>query len=50
MLYTSENDSRYGDESLMTGFWVVKQKGWFFKAKYFNELISMGAKEIKTIK
>ena len=31
MVYAKETDSRYGDPYLMTGFWVIKQKGWFFK-------------------
>jgi len=48
MLHTSESDNRYGQKYFMTGFWNAKQNGWFFKNKYFDELISMGATVIKS--
>jgi hypothetical protein len=48
MLYTSESDSRYGQKYFMTGFWNTKAKGWFFKTKYFDELVTMGATVIKS--
>jgi hypothetical protein len=48
MLHTSESDSRYGQKYFMTGFWNPKQNGWFFKDKYFDELVSMGATVIKS--
>jgi hypothetical protein len=48
ILKTTKKDTLYGNKYLMDGFWNIKQKGWFFKATYFDELISMGAKYIKT--
>ena len=48
MLKTNKKDEMYGKKYLMNGFWIEKQKGWFFKSQYFDELISMGAKYIKT--
>jgi hypothetical protein len=48
LLKTSKTDKLYGAKYFMTGFWNKKQNGWFFKAKYVDELINMGAKLIKT--
>ena len=47
ILHTTENDERYGKKYFMDGFWNTKQNGWFFKEKYFDDLVSMGAKFIK---
>jgi len=48
LLKTSKTDKLYGTKYFMTGFWNKKQKGWFFKAKYVDELMNMGAKIIKS--
>jgi hypothetical protein len=47
ILKTSPDDERYSQKYFMTGFWNNSQKGWFFKARYFDELLGMGAKFIK---
>ena len=48
LLKTTKKDTLYGEKYLMNGFWNSGQKGWFFKAKYFDDLVTMGAKFIKT--
>ena len=48
LLKTTKKDKLYGEKYLMDGFWNSEQKGWFFKAQYFDELVSMGAKFIKS--
>ena len=48
ILKTTKKDTLYGDKYFMDGFWNKGQKGWFFKSYYFDELINMGAKYIKT--
>ena len=48
ILKTTKKDTLYGDKYFMDGFWNKGQKGWFFKSDYFDELINMGAKYIKT--
>ena len=48
ILKTTKKDKLYGEKYLMDGFWNKGQKGWFFKEHYFDHLISMGAKYIKT--
>ena len=47
ILHTTDSDEKYGQKYFMNGYWNNKQKGWFFKAKYFDDLVSMSAKFIK---
>ena len=47
ILKTAESDPLYGQKYFMKGFWNTKQHGWFFQSKYYEDLISMGAKYIK---
>jgi len=48
ILKTYGTDKRWGKKYLLTGFWNVKQNGWFFKSKYYDELLEMGAQFIKS--
>ena len=48
LLKTYKKDTLYGEKYLMDGFWNSGQKGWFFKEHDFDELVSMGAKFIKS--
>ena len=47
ILKTAESDPLYGQKYFMKGFWNTKQHGWFIQSKYYEDLISMGAKYIK---
>jgi len=48
ILKTYGTDKRWGQKYFLTGFWNAKQHGWFFRTKYYDELLEMGAMFIKT--
>lgn len=44
MLYPKANHAHYGQPYFHKGWWNEKQKGWFFKSEFFDELIAAGVK------
>ena len=43
LLVPTENDSRAGTKYFLDGWWMSNQDAWFFKAKYLDNLINLGA-------
>ena len=48
ILYCPKTDSRFMMDYFMEGFWNKKMQGWFFRKQYYEKLISLGAKYIKS--
>ena len=44
MLYPDESHEYYGQKYLGDGFWNHKQKGWFFRSRFLNDLLNSGFK------
>lgn len=44
MLYPKSSHAHYGQPYFHKGWWNEKQKGWFFKSEFFDELMDAGVK------
>lgn len=44
MLYPESSHPNYGQKYLGDGFWNDKQKGWFFRSRFLNDLLNSGFK------
>ena len=46
MLFAPKSSPYYGEKYFLNGWWNSKQKGWFFKQEFFDELFSLGAQYV----
>jgi hypothetical protein len=50
LLIPTKTDSHYGDKYFHDGWWMPKQRGWFFKAEFYDWLVEHGVKSVKSVK